>query len=76
MRTAITIGIKSGKTTLLCGPEISIGEQVARFKKIPQPENDEFDRVELWESGFGISKAVKLVASSQPKKTARKDVTR
>lgn len=61
MRTAITIGIHHGgeKTSLISGTEISVGEQLARFRKLPadrQP-HDKFERIEVWESDSGKVKS-------------------
>lgn len=57
MRTAITIGIHHGgeKTSLITGAEVSVSDQLAGFKKLPEQNqpHEKFERIEVWESDSG-----------------------
>ena len=63
MRTAITIGVehKTGKTSLIYGPELPEVDQVKEIKKLPQrSSHDKFSRIEIWESSAGVIKSLKF----------------
>lgn len=71
MRTAITVGWFHGakETKTLLGPETAIEDQIAAFKKLPATEvHDQFERVELWESGSGVTKTRKFISKDEQKR--------
>jgi len=75
MRTALTIGHRrEGVTELLEGPETPVHEQQKRIKALAASgrANPDFQRVELWESGRGITKTLKF---EQPKPATAEPAT-
>lgn len=65
MRTALTIGHRrEGVTELLAGPETPVHEHLQHIKALAggSRTNALFQRVELWESGRGITKSVRFDA--------------
>ena len=71
MRTAATFATEHGgkKVVLLHGPSVPIDEQKQEFKKLcAEPTHAKFERVELWESGSGIVRVLKLDPAKEEKK--------
>jgi hypothetical protein len=55
-----------GKPVLIAGPETPLHEHLAALKTLRTTgTHEDFVRVELWQSGSGITRTVKLSASSK-----------
>jgi N-acetylmuramic acid 6-phosphate (MurNAc-6-P) etherase len=71
MRTAITLVRKHGEKqkSVIAGPEVSIVEQITRFKKavaVSHKEHPDFAEIEIWTSDSGRTKYVKFAPPSAP----------
>jgi hypothetical protein len=68
MRTAFTVGIKDGKSTLITGTDVAMDEQKRAFNNTAF-DPKEFDEVQYWESGRGMRGSRKLSAKGETGKT-------
>lgn len=73
MRTALLITVdKAGKTTLVCGTEVSVQKQKETFRKLEaetRDGNDKIVKLQLWESGRGLIKRKNYLTGAEVEST-------